>query len=311
MKLTVAMCTYNPSQDTIVRALDAIVAQLGDVPSAEVIVIDNNSAPPLAQHQYLVEYPVRLIQEPRPGLTAAREAAVNNALGEIIVFVDDDNILEERYLATVLDAFSADSQLGLLGGRVTPEYERPPPNWFSEFEPWLAVRRFDPGFRVETTDLTTAEHPYTQYFPVGAGFATRRDLALAYQEDCARTMRIEGRRGSALSSGEDMDLGFFVLSTGNKLVVTGALGLTHVIPARRLRSVYLQRLATAHVSSSRELNRKWSVRSGGAVYPMFSMSLASLLARTAATTVLGLGSPRYRIKRCVYTALTRAHFSGT
>jgi glycosyltransferase involved in cell wall biosynthesis len=309
MRLTVAMCTYNPDTDIVLRALDAIVAQLGDVPSSEVIVIDNNSFPPLAERDYMRGYPVRLIREPKEGLTAAREAAIESAQGDVIVFVDDDNILGERYLATVMEEFAADSLLGLLGGCIVPEYEVPPPGWLDDFERWLAVRRYSPELRVETTELPVSEPPYTTYFPVGAGFATRRALARAYVEDCASSARIEGRRGGALSSGEDLDFGLFLLSRGCKLVVTGALRLTHVIPGGRVRSDYLMRLAASNVRSSLELERKWSARFGRAVEPMFSMPLASLLARAAVTWLLGLCFRRYKIKRCVYTGLIRARLS--
>jgi glycosyltransferase involved in cell wall biosynthesis len=305
MKVTVGMCTYNPTMGILLKALDAIVAQLGDVPSAEIIVIDNNSCPPLAGCQDLSAYPIRLIAEPKAGLTAAREAVVNNAQGDVVVFVDDDNILGEHYLKTVVNEFSADPQLGLLGGCIIPQYETPPPKWFTEFEPWLAIRRYPPELHIEVTELPTTEVQCTKYFPVGAGFATTRDLALSYQHDCAETMRIEGRHGKVLSSGEDMDFGFFLLHCGSKLVVTGALSLTHVIPAGRVRSRYLKRLAVGNVKSSFELEQKWAPRFGRSVYPMFSMSLASLLARSAATMVIGACFHRYRIKRCVYMALAR------
>jgi glycosyltransferase involved in cell wall biosynthesis len=300
MQLTVAICTYNPDRGTMIRALDAIAEQLGDIPSAEVIVVDNNSSPPLVERGYLSDYPVRLLREPRPGLTAAREAAIRTAAGEVIVFVDDDNILAEDYLSTVVEAFSNDPILGSLGGRIVPEYNTQPPAWFGEFERQLAIRRYPPELHVETT-----APPFSEYFPVGAGLAVIRDLALEYLEDCAVTSRIEGRQGTALSSGEDLDLGLFALSRGYKLAVTGALSLTHVIPDGRVHSEYLERLADGNVKSSLELERKWAPRLGHSVYPVFSTSLMVLLFKTAATWLLGFLLPRYRIRRRTYMALTR------
>jgi glycosyltransferase involved in cell wall biosynthesis len=309
MDLTVAMCTYNPSKETISRALDSIVDQIGEIPEVEVLLVDNNSRPPLADRRYLASYPIRLIAEATPGLTAAREAVVNNARGDVIVFVDDDNILDDCYLTTVMDAFAGDPELGLLGGCVVPEYETQPPKWFAEFESWLAVRRYDPELRVETNELPAVGSSRTKYFPVGAGFAMRRELALAYQADCAKTTRIEGRRASVLSSGEDLDLGLFALSCGQKLVVTGSLRLTHVVPSARVGKKYLKRLAVGNVKSSLALEKKWSARLGCAIYPMFSIPLASLLGRTAITAALGLYSPRYQIKYRVYATLVRARLA--
>lgn len=312
MKLTVAVCTYNPDRGILVRALDAIVAQLGDVPSTEVIVVDNNSSPPLADLEYLASYPIRLIREPIAGLTAARESAINNARGELVLFVDDDNILDDGYLATVVKMFGEDPHLGLLGGCIDPEYEIRPPRWFSEFEPWLAIRHYSQETRIETTapaDVGGGD-PFTKYFPVGAGFATTRALALAYQEDCRITKKIEGRLGSVLSSGEDLDLGLFILSCEKKLLVTGALRLTHVIGGGRIRVGYLKRLAAGNVTSSLAVERKWSARFGHAIYPMFSMKLSRLMLRAASTAVLGLGSRRYRVKRHIYMTLIRVRWNA-
>jgi glycosyltransferase involved in cell wall biosynthesis len=300
VQLTVAICTYNPDRATMLRVLDALVPQLEAVLSAELIVIDNNSSSLLGEQPYLSDYPIRFIREPKPGLTAAREAAIINAGGEVIVFVDDDNILDDDYLATVVDTFAAHHGLGLLGGRVIPEYDTQPPQWFGEFEPWLAVRRHAPDLCVETT-----APPLSDYFPIGAGLAVRRDLALAHIKDCAETSRIEGRRGSALSSGEDLDLGLFILSRGGKLAVTGALSLTHIISGERIRVEYLERLAVSNVGSVFELESKWSPRLGAAVHPMFSMSLLTLLVRAAATSVLSLRSPGYKIKHRIYRTLIR------
>jgi glycosyltransferase involved in cell wall biosynthesis len=309
MQLTVALCTYNPSRELVLRSLDAIVDQLETALDTEILVIDNNSSPSLAERGYLRDYPVRIIEEPRQGLTAARETAIQQARGDVIVFVDDDNILGENYLATVAKEFLADLELGLLGGRVVPEYAIAPPKWFAEFEPWLAIRRYPPGSRIELSRLPSVE-PLTKNFPVGAGFAVRRTLALQHQQDCAETMRIEGRQGNVLSSGEDFDLGFFVLSRGKKIAVTGAISLIHVIPAGRVSAAYLQRIAAGNVSSAYELEKKWSERFGRPVYSMFSMSLASLSPKIAVSGVLGLCLPRYRIKRRAYTALARKRFGA-
>ena len=298
MQVTVALCTFNPSETLIVRALDAVVAQLEDLSQAEVVVVDNNSDPPLMDRGYLDGYPVKVLAQPIPGLTAARETAIASAQGEIVVFVDDDNVLCESYLATAARMFAEDPRLGLLGGAIAPEYESPPPDWFGEFEHWLAVRRYPVELYVETS-----EPRYSPHFPVGAGLVVRRDLAVAYLEDCARTSKIEGRRGSALSSGEDLDIGFFALSQGYKLAVTGALRMIHVIPVGRVTSAYLQRLAVGSVGSSLELERKWSARVGGPIYPGLAISSLSLRARIARSALLGLWSPRHQIKRALYATI--------
>ena len=304
--MTVALCTHNPQPSTLAAVLDAVTPQLDDVSEAELVVVDNASSPPVSEGELLEGRSARLVEEPTPGLTAARQAAIENATGDVILFVDDDNVVGPRYLATVADLFSADPALGLLGGRVLPDYQEDPPAWLAEFEPWLAIRRHDRDAHFEAT-----APPYSDGFPVGAGFAVRRELAVAYLEDCATTSRIEGRLGTALSSGEDTDLALFILSRGSKLAVTGALTVIHVIDGGRLGEDYLERLAAAHITSALALEEKWAGRLGAAVFPGLRQPMLMVIAKMLAAAVLGLWSPRYRVKRRMFTTLARARLGWT
>ena len=120
MSLTVAVCTYNPKPELMVRVMDAIAGQRGTGGDVEVLVIDNNSNPPVASAIELDRYETQVIVEPTQGLTAARATAIRAARGDVIIFVDDDNVLGDRYLKTVADAFTRYPRLGLLGGSVYP-----------------------------------------------------------------------------------------------------------------------------------------------------------------------------------------------
>ena len=304
MLVTVAICTFNPRPELLRRALDAIAPQLDD--AAELVLVDNNSTPPVGDVLDLSVYPLRVVDQPVPGLTAAREAAIEAARGELIVFVDDDNILGDGYVATARAAFEADAELSMLGGAILPEYQDEPPAWLAEFEGWLAIRRLEPGFEAATT-----APPYTELFPIGAGLAVRRDVAVAYLADCATSGEIQGRRGQALSSGEDVDMALFALSTGKKLMVTSDLRLTHVIPPGRVTPEYLGRLAEANVRSTLELEQKWSPRFGVPVCEWLYSSLPALVVKAGGATVLGVFSPRYRVKRRVFTARLGQHAYGS
>jgi glycosyltransferase involved in cell wall biosynthesis len=301
VQLTVALCTYNPRHDLIARAIHAVVSQLDDVDSStEFVIVDNNSKPPLQDADFLRGLPLLLIREPVPGLTAARAAAVRRASGRIILFVDDDNILGPGYLRGVITAFD-DPALGVLGGSVVPEYESAPPSWLAAFEAQLAIRRYPAALLVETTGL-----PFTGYFPVGAGFAVLRSVALTHLADGDTHGRIEGRKGGALSSGEDLDLDLFALSTGYKLKVTGSLCLTHVIPAERTTEEYISRLVVSNVRSTEEVDKKWSVRFGVPIFGFLHRSRLDAALRCLLFRVLSPVSVRSRIKRKLWDEIRRA-----
>lgn len=281
--LSIVLCTYNPRHEFLRRAVDSVVAQLPEVPGAEFIIIDNNSSPPLLERNLFNGYPCKILRELRQGLTAARVAGIRAASGNVVLFVDDDNVLHANFLKEVVGAF-ADPALGLLGGAIEPEYAAEPPLWLPRFEHQLAIRRYAPGLVVETTSL-----PFTEYFPVGAGFSVRREIALAHvEEGLLSGGLIEGRKGTALSSGEDIDLAFFCLFKGYKLRVQGSLRLTHLIPAGRASEDYTIRIAVSSLESSRELEAKWSPLFGVPVFPIFGMSPVVVMMRVLVHGALGL-----------------------
>jgi glycosyltransferase involved in cell wall biosynthesis len=295
MTISVALCTYNPKPQLLQRVIDSILIQLGFRENAEFIIVDNNSYPPVRELEINYPHSVRLVQEPKQGLTAAREAAIANVKGDIILFVDDDNILAPGYVDGVLEAF-LDERLGLLGGAIYPEYESPPPAWFLEFENLIAIRRYPSSLRVRTTDFR-----HSDFFPVGAGFAVRTALARAYADDCNAGTRIEGRKGAALSSGEDIDLGLYVLSQGYFLLATGALRLEHVIPAFRCNEAYIKKLVRSGLMSSAEIERKWGGKQ--VVFPLLNKPKWKIQVRSGVFLFLSLFSPRYRIKHEIFATV--------
>lgn len=306
IELTVALCTYNPRHDLITRAVRAVVAQLDELNgAAEFVIVDNNSEPPLRDVDGLRGLPLTIIREPVQGLTAARAAAVHHARGTVILFVDDDTVLSTGYLRGVLTAF-ADPTLGVLGGSVVPEYESEPPSWLASFENQLAIRRYPAGLSVETTKV-----PYSDYFPIGAGFAVLRALARAHASDSETHGRIEGRKGTALSSGEDLDLDLFALSTGYTLKVTGALSLTHVIPAQRTTETYISQLVVSNIHSTNEVDRKWSGRLGMPVFPFLHVSRVNAMIRGWFFRLLSPVSVRSRIKRRIWEEILRLRTRST
>jgi GT2 family glycosyltransferase len=266
--------------------------------------VDNNSDPPLQDANYLEGFPLEIVRQPVQGLTAAREMAVREADGRIILFVDDDNVLAPGYLRRVVASFS-DPRLGVLGARILPEYESAPPGWLASFEEHLAIRRYPADCVMETTGL-----PYTGYFPVGAGCAVLRTVALAYLDDAATRGRIEGRNGSALSSGEDLDLDLFALGAGYKLRVDGALTVTHVIPSTRLTEGYISRLLVANVRSCDELERKWRPTFGTPIFPYLRCGVLAASLRESLFRLCSPLSVRSRLKADVWREIRRVQAKG-
>jgi cellulose synthase/poly-beta-1,6-N-acetylglucosamine synthase-like glycosyltransferase len=101
-----------------------------DYPDYEVIIVDNRRGGGPA-----VEFPgARVVREPVPGISAARNRGVDVATGEIIAFTDDDVSVDRRWLRAIGERFAGEPGLAAVSGVVVPlELETPAQVMFEQF----------------------------------------------------------------------------------------------------------------------------------------------------------------------------------
>jgi glucosyl-dolichyl phosphate glucuronosyltransferase len=124
---TVAICTYSRPQ-LLRETLRCLVRQ--DYPRElfEIVVIDNNSPDKmtLAVVESYAHAPVapRYVHEPRQGLSHARNRAVNDSFRDVIVYVDDDVLVEPEWLRALLRPLEDDPEqrIAIVGGEVVPVF---------------------------------------------------------------------------------------------------------------------------------------------------------------------------------------------
>ena len=234
--ISVIICSHNPRAPYLRRVLDALRAQTLPAKDWELLLIDNASGEPLAGQFDLAWQPnARHVRENKIGLTPARLRGIAESKGDLLVFVDDDNVLRADYLQACLKISADYPQLGAWGGSCLPEFEVEPT---AEVRPWLA------GLLIEKlSEPHIAKIPRGgPALPPGAGMAVRRAVALNYREQVLRDplRQALGRTGKKLAAGEDSDMALcsaaFNLGTGR----FPELELTHLIPARRVTLEYLE-----------------------------------------------------------------------
>ena len=74
------------------------------------------------------KYPIHYAVEPTQNIALARNMALRQATGDFVVFVDDDEIPGEGWLAELLRTYRIYGADGVLGP-VLPRYETTPPAW--------------------------------------------------------------------------------------------------------------------------------------------------------------------------------------
>lgn len=219
-----------------VRTLEQVLAAL--VPAArtiaaEVIVADNGSTdgtPELARR--LANNGVRHVVEAVAGATRVRNAAMRAARGDVLVFVDDDALPRDGWLAGILAPF-ADARVAVVGGRVALRYlSDPPPWWDHTFDDYLSF--YDLGR--EPIDLAT--RPWYDS-PRGANMAVRRSALL---DIGGFNLRL-GPRDDRHTVGEESDLCLRLLARGHRVRYVPDSIVDHLVDPRRLDPAWLHRRA--------------------------------------------------------------------
>lgn len=238
MKLSVIICTHNPRPAFISRTLEALRGQT--LPSTEwdLLIIDNASHPPVANVVNLEWHPnAYQFTEEILGLTPARLLGIRKSRGELIVFVDDDNVLDKDYLANAAKIYDEYPFLGAFGASIEAEFEVDPPLSIRPYLERLAIR---PTSR----DHWSNAKKWSEATPFGAGMCVRREVAELYAERVqSDSLRFTlGRKGKGLNGGEDIDLAWTSLLLNKGTGCFARLRLRHLIPKDRLTESYIERL---------------------------------------------------------------------
>src|SRR5215208_3956013 len=236
--ISVITCTHDPRQDYLEQVLAALKAQTLDRERWEYIVVDNASAGPLEKSLSLSWHPrARCVREERLGLTHARLRGIRESAGELLIFVDDDNVLDRDYLEAAQRVSEEWAILGAWGGQVRALFDEPPPEWTKPYWSRLVIREFDE----DRWSNLPMQH---ETMPSGAGLCVRRGVSLFYAglHEGGRRRIILDRTGQSTVSGGDTDLASCALDLGLGMGLFTALKLGHLIPPTRLEEDYLVRL---------------------------------------------------------------------
>jgi glycosyltransferase involved in cell wall biosynthesis len=245
--LSVILCTHNPRPDYLRRALDALRVQTIPLEQWEFLLIDNASREQVKDAWDISWHPRgRHVREDVLGLTAARLRGIRESCGNLLVFVDDDNLPAPDFLEQAGAISLRHPYLGVFGaGILEAEFEvQPPPDLLPRLS-LLAVRSV-------TSTLWSNNANDSACIPWGAGLCVTRRIANAYLDIVQRlnVTAILGRRGNQLFSGEDDVFSWAAVRAGQGFGLFPELRVIHLISPGRLKQHYFLRLIHDHTFSN-------------------------------------------------------------
>jgi glycosyltransferase involved in cell wall biosynthesis len=271
-KVSVVLCAHDPRREYLSVALESLRMQTLPMADWEFLLVDNCSEPALASEIDLAWHPAgRHLREDKLGLNNARICGIRAATGSLIVFVDDDNLLEPEYLATALEIGAKWPVLGMWGCHIAARYESDPPQWLRASAHHLAVS--------ECAKPVWGSFMDDRCVPYGAGLCIRVEVGRTYVEKaesdalCTSLDRI----GKGFGAAGDHDICLAGIELGFGLGRFPQLRMTHLIPAARMQPDYFLKLARGNARSSLLLGlmRKTSASyRKTALWPMFKLCIA-------------------------------------
>ena len=222
----------------------------------EMVIVANactdNTCDVLDEHIDKLPFPTRYVVEPVAGSSQARNRGVQEARGEIFIFVDDDVLVSPNWLIGLINVFET-TPADFVGGPVKLWWhaiERP--EWFtSDFDSLLAAKEH--GTEVIELDNPTAVITINiayrrKIFDQVGGF--RRDLE---------------RRGKGTGSYEDVEFNTRALEAGMRLFYAPSAPVQHWVEPSRMSFSAMSKMifyvGQARVFAKPSLNLKVIMRS--------------------------------------------------
>lgn len=229
------ICCYNSATviGPTIKAICDLEHDQDDI--IELIVVDNNCTDNTINIIYdawtgdLISLTV--VKEPEPGLMHARRKGVQQVKNDIVVFIDDDNILEPHWLRILDGVYVSNQSIGCVGGMVKPMEGAVYPDWFEQYQGVYACgKQADKSMIVSKTRMTM----------FGAGLSFRTHVIQGIFNS-GHPLFLTGRTKNTLLRGDDSELCMRTVMAGYDAYYSEELVLQHNILSARVTWDYVKK----------------------------------------------------------------------
>ena len=234
MDLSIIISTYNNSA-SLIRTLASVVLQDADNRLWECVVVNNASTDDTAkcfeafakQH---AEVNLRMVDEPRKGLSYGRNCGIAAAKGQFVAFIDDDETIDKGFVSAYIDLFYNHSAFAAAGA-LKVCYETARPKWMSHYTEKMIANPIDLGSKITTITRTIV--------PAGGNMAFNKEVFNIYGYFDTNL----GRQGETLLGGEENEFFDRIRNLGERIFYTPKAVAYHHISDRKLTAEYFDKLS--------------------------------------------------------------------
>ncbi len=221
MNISVILCTYNNSDRLSITLGEFHRLRQPENLEWELIVVNNNSTDDTEEviKSFSGRLPITYVYEPKQGLSRARNAGLDAAEGQLIVFTDDDVKPVPGWLAAYWKAYQERPEGYYFGGPVESDYEDgPPDDGLMDLAP-PSVRGIEWGS--EAGELTNGSF-------IGANWACPKKYI-----DKSKAFKAKLGLGSGQGAGEETDLMIRLRKKGLKPWYIPSARIDHFVPSKK------------------------------------------------------------------------------
>jgi len=217
--LSIVICTYNRN-DILKICLETIVKYFPTNFTAEMIIVNNNSTDSTAQTltDFVKTYSwCKVVNEPKQGLSQARNTGFQSASHSWILYLDDDAKIDQNLFNRIHENIKLQTYQ-CIGGMYLPWYVNEKPKWFRD--KWASNQlAYDKLHLLQINE-----------FASGGVFLVHKNLLEKHKG--FRTTY--GMRGKQLGYGEETDLQRRIRKAGEKVAYDPEMIIYHLVPPHKM-----------------------------------------------------------------------------
>lgn len=228
----IIICTYNRCQ-SLKNTIESLLKQECDWSRvAEIIIIDNNSADATQKlvNSYADSFQTKFIslRETRQGKSYALNLGITTSHSDVLIFTDDDVVLDPHWLGEIIRFFEA-NEVDVLGGRVLPVYSPHFPPWVKHNQYYLRGPIVSYDYGEDTINFNTGK--ITAF--IGANVAYKRSV---FDDTGLYNIELGVGRGTLC---EDIEMFVRAVKKGKKIIYHGKALVNHPVDPQRITLRYI------------------------------------------------------------------------